>query len=151
MRRRLAALLLALACAPAAAGALSGTVVGIADGDTLTLFDGSRQVRVRLAEIDAPERRQAFGNVARQHLAALCFRTQATVRVQSTDRYGRAVGRVTCGTTDANAAMVSAGLAWVFRRYARDPALYRLEADARRDRRGLWRDPAPIPPWEFRR
>jgi endonuclease YncB( thermonuclease family) len=151
MRGVLLPVLLALTGAAGAAERLTGTVVGIADGDTLTVSDGTRQVRVRLAEIDAPERRQAFGSVARQHLAALCYRTQASVHVLSTDRYGRTVGRVRCGTTDANAAMVSAGLAWVFRRYARDPVLYRLEAEARRDRRGLWRDPAPVPPWAFRR
>ena len=139
------------AASPVSAGVIVGQVVAVADGDTLTVFDGTHQIRVRLAEIDAPERKQAFGTVSRQHLAKLCFRVQARVQVQDFDRYGRAVGRVTCGRTDANAAMVEAGLAWVYRRYARDPGLLQLERGARKTQRGLWRDPAPVPPWEFRR
>lgn len=138
------------AAVPAAAGVIAGQVVAISDGDTLAIFDGQRQHRVRLAEIDAPERKQAFGSVSRQHLARLCFRAQARVHVQDFDRYGRVVGRVTCGRTDANAAMVEAGLAWVYRRYARDLGLFQLERRARAARLGLWRDPAPVAPWDFR-
>ena len=129
---------------------IAGEVVGIADGDTLTVLAGRQEIRVRLSEIDAPERRQAFGTVARQHLAKLCFRKQAVVKAESTDRYGRVVGRVACAGVDANAAMVRAGLAWAYTRYMRDPRIAILEREARAARRGLWRDPAPIPPWAFR-
>lgn len=129
---------------------IAGDVVGVADGDTLTILAGRQEVRVRLSEIDAPERRQAFGTVSRQHLAMLCFRKQAVVMVESTDRYGRVVGRVACAGVDANAAMVRAGLAWAYARYLRDPRIAALEREARVARRGLWRDPNPTPPWSYR-
>lgn len=131
--------------------AIAGEVVAVADGDTLTILAARQEIRVRLSEIDAPERRQAFGTVSRQHLAQLCFRKQAVVTAESTDRYGRVVGRVACAGVDANAAMVRAGLAWAYTRYMRDPRIAILEREARAARRGLWRDPAPIPPWSYRR
>lgn len=137
--------------AQGAARGITGEVVSIADGDTLTVLTGRTQVRVRLAEIDAPERKQAFGSVSRQHLARLCFRKPAVVRQQSIDRYGRVVGHVTCAGVNANAAMVRAGMAWAYKRYVRDPAIFAIEAEARQTKRGLWHDPAPLPPWEFRR
>jgi endonuclease YncB( thermonuclease family) len=135
---------------PAAADVLTGRVVGVSDGDTLTVFDGKAQHRVRLAEIDAPEKNQAFGTVAKSYLSDLCFGGPATVRVETVDRYGRSVGRVTCKGQDANAAMVRAGLAWVYTEYAKDPQLFRLEAEARTAKRQLWRDTRPTPPWQFR-
>lgn len=152
MRRLFAAAALLICCGTSSgAELLTGRVVGVTDGDTLTLYDGKIEVRVRLAEIDAPERSQAFGTVAKQYLSDLCYRAVATVRVIDVDRYGRTVGRVTCTATDANAAMVQAGLAWVYHRYARDPILYRMEAEARAANRHLWGAPDPVPPWEFRR
>lgn len=131
---------------------LLGLVVGVSDGDTLTLLtDDKQQVKVRLAEIDAPEKRQAFGQRSKQSLSDLCYQQQARLQVVDTDRYGRAVARVSCAGTDANAAQVQAGMAWVFDRYAKDQELYRLQDEARVARRGLWVDPEPVPPWEFRR
>lgn len=130
---------------------IAGEVIGIADGDTLTLLAGRQEIRVRLSEIDAPERRQAFGTVSRQYLAKLCFRKQAVVRVESKDRYGRVVGRVACAGVDTNAAMVRGGLAWAYTRYLRDPRIAMLEREARAARLGLWHDQAPTPPWSFRR
>jgi hypothetical protein len=106
---------------------------------------------VRLAEVDAPETGQAFGNRSRQALAALCFRRSAQLRPVSIDRYGRTVAHVDCGGTDAGTAQVSAGLAWVFVRYA--PAgsdLYRIEREARVARVGLWSDPNAVAPWIWR-
>lgn len=141
---------LLVACASGWTRDFRGEVVAIADGDTLTILVGRQQIRVRLAEIDAPERRQAYGTVARQYLARLCFRRTAAVRVQSTDRYGRIVGRVTCAGVDANAAMVRAGLAWAYVRYLRDPQITALQREARQARLGLWRDADPAPPWVFR-
>jgi endonuclease YncB( thermonuclease family) len=89
----------------------------LAGADTLTLLVSGRQVRVRLSGIDAPERRQAYGSVAKAHLACICFRSRAIARGTDVDWYGRVVARVRCGEIDVNAAMVGAGLAWVYRRY----------------------------------
>ncbi len=137
----------------AAAAEIGGRVVGIADGDTLTVLDdGRRQTRVRLAEIDTPEAGQPYGTRARQILSELVFDRAVRVVVQDTDRYGRAVGRVYAGPVDVNAEMVRRGSAWVYRRYSRDPALLALEEEARNAKRGLWALPEAerIPPWEWR-
>lgn len=128
-----------------------GLVVAIADGDTLTVLNEDfQQVKIRLAEIDAPEKRQAFGTRSRQSLGELCHEKRAEVRVTDVDRYKRIVGRVSCGGVDANAAQVRRGMAWVYDRYARDKTLYRLQDEALDARRGLWADPTPIAPWEWR-
>jgi len=131
------------------------TVIGISDGDTLTARcateAGARTLAIRLAEIDSPERRQPYGWKSRQQLAALCFREAAHVRPASVDRYGRTVAHVTCRGADASAEQVRAGMAWVFDRYATHASLYRLEADARQARRGLWSAPDPVAPWDWRR
>jgi endonuclease YncB( thermonuclease family) len=151
LRRVLLALLLVTAI-PAWAETLTGRVVAIADGDTLTLLTPDRrQVKVRLHGIDTPEARQPFGNRARQALSELAFQKPARVEVQDTDRYGRTVGRVYVGPVDVNAELVRHGMAWVYTRYNRDPALPQLEAEARAARRGLWADPQPVPPWDWRR
>lgn len=110
-------------------------VVGISDGDTLTARcdtpQGEQNLKVRLAEIDAPEKAQPWGARSRQNLAQLCFGRTAQVRTQAVDRYGRSVARVRCEGLDANAEQVRAGLAWVFDRYARDRSLF-AEQDAAR-------------------
>ena len=131
-------------------------VVAISDGDTLKvrceqqLQQPARTLTVRLAEIDAPEKRQAFGTRSRAHLAMLCFGRTATVTVSEKDRYGRSVGRVTCGSTDANAAQVQAGMAWAYEQYLSDRSIKTSEEEARAAHRGLWADAAPIPPWRWR-
>jgi endonuclease YncB( thermonuclease family) len=149
--------LLAVFAGPLLATELTGKVVGISDGDTLTLLvpDGTsfKQVRVRLAEIDTPESRQPYGNRAKQALSDLAFNQQARVVVQDTDRYGRTVGRVYVGGVDVNAEMVKQGAAWVYRKYAQDQSLYRLEAEAKTAKRGLWGLPETerCPPWDWRK
>jgi endonuclease YncB( thermonuclease family) len=147
------AIALIAAVQPAFAERIAGRVVGVADGDTLTvLAEGHRQVRVRLAGIDAPERRQPYGTRARQALSALAFGRSAQVEVEEIDRYERAVGRVRVGGRDVNAEMVRRGAAWVYTRYNRDPSLVPLEAEARAARRVLWALPEAerVPPWEWR-
>ncbi len=106
---------------------------------------------VRLAEIDAPEKGQAFGNRSRQHLAELCFEKQAVVKPRTIDRPGRTVARVECDGVDASAELVRPGMAWVFDKYVTDRILYAVQDDARTARRGLWADSHPVPPWEWRR
>jgi micrococcal nuclease len=137
------------------AAILACLVIGIADGDTLTArcatAHGEQNIRVRLAEIDAPEKGQAFGQSSKQHLAALCFRKRAEVKSTATDRYGRTIARVHCEGVDANALQVRAGMARAFTRYLTDPMFRELEREARDGRRGLWADAHPMPPWEWRR
>ncbi|KAA2211609.1 nuclease [Pseudoroseomonas oryzae] len=147
-------LVLLLLSFPALAAELRGEVVGISDGDTLTLLTpDKRQVRVRLAEIDAPESRQPWGSRAQQALSALVFHQAVRVVVQDTDRYGRTVGTVWVGGRNANAEMVRQGQAWVYRQYLRDRSLLALEDEAKQARRGLWALPEAerVPPWQWRR
>jgi endonuclease YncB( thermonuclease family) len=131
---------------------IEGRVVGVSDGDTITLLTTeNQQIKVRLAEIDAPEKAQAFGNKSKQSLSDICFKKVALLDVQDVDRYGRTVARVMCADVDANAEQVKRGFAWVYDRYVKDQSLYSIQSDARENSRGLWRDAVPIPPWEFRR
>lgn len=135
----------------------SGKVVGISDGDTLTLLvpDGSsyKQVKVRLAEIDTPESAQPYGTRAKQALSDLAFNKQARVVVQDTDRYGRTVGLVYVGSVDVNAEMIRQGAAWAYRQYLKDQSLLRLEAEAKTAKRGLWglSEAQRCPPWDWRK
>lgn len=151
---RAAALSLVLSAAPVLAFAMmvEGRVIAVADGDTMTVVDASlRQHRVRLAGIDAPESGQPHGQAARRSLGELCFRRKARVFTIDVDRYGRIVGHVHCDGVDANMAQVRSGYAWVYDKQARDPVLTQAQAKARASRLGLWSDPNPIPPWEWRR
>lgn len=133
------------------AAMLSGRVVAVADGDTLTVLDaGNQQHRIRLAEIDAPEKRQAYGQRAKQSLSDLCYARNAVVAVATQDRYGRSVGRVSCDGVDANLEQVKRGLAWAYRQYRPSAPILQAEASARQARAGLWQDASPTPPWEFR-
>lgn len=140
---------------PALASILACTVIGIADGDTLTArcdaAEGKTNITVRVAEIDAPEKGQAWGTRSRQHLAELCHGKAATVRPRTTDRYGRTVARVECDGIDASAEQVRAGMAWVFDRYVTDRSLYAVQDAARGERRGLWGDAESVAPWEWRK
>jgi len=158
---RLSALLLLISCAFATsslAGTITGKVVSVADGDTITILDGAHaQHKVRLAQIDAPETghgkdkpAQPFGNDSRQSLAELTFGKTVTASCVDTDRYGRSVCGVMVGGLDVNREQVRRGMAWVFGRYATDRALYAIQEEARAARRGLWSDPRPIAPWEWR-
>jgi endonuclease YncB( thermonuclease family) len=128
-----------------------GKVVKIADGDTLTILANNQQLKIRLSEIDTPERKQPFGTRAKQALSELAFGKLARVVEVTVDRYGRIVGRVYVGKTDVNRELVAQGFAWVYRKYSNDAELLRLEAEAKQKGLGLWADPNPIPPWEWRR
>jgi micrococcal nuclease len=149
-------LALALACAFPALAEITrfvGEVVGLRDGDTLSIMQHGKAVTVRLHGIDTPEKGQAFGTRARQCTGALVFRQTVTVVVQDTDRYGRLVGEVLLPDgRSLNQELVRAGCAWWYQQYAPgDPTLARLEAEARAAKRGLWSDPHALAPWEWRR
>lgn len=159
MKRRLTSLLilpLILLATAQAQPSLTGEVVGISDGDTLTLLTPAKeQKRIRLAEIDTPESKQPYGTRSRQALSALVFRQQVRVEVVEIDRYGRTVGRVyrVSDGLDVNAELVRLGAAWVYRQYNRDKSLLALEREAQAAKRGLWSLPEAerMPPWEWRR
>ncbi len=142
-------ILLALLASPAWAD-FTGKVVAVADGDTITVLRDHVQVKVRLTEIDAPEKKQAFGNRSKESLSAMCFEKTATLADKGKDRYGRTLARVACDGIDANAEQVRRGMAWVYDRYVTDKGLYAEQADAKAQRRGLWADANPVPPWDFR-
>ena len=135
----------------ALAAELVARVVAIHDGDTLTVLLEQKQVRIRLIDIDAPELKQPFGQQSRKALASLCARQTATVLSYGQDRYGRTLGRVTCSGINANADQVRRGMAWVFERYApKDSPLYAIQRQAQASKLGLWVDPRPIAPWDWR-
>lgn len=139
---------------PSAAQDITGRVVAISDGDTLTLLRaGKRQVKVRLAEIDAPEKGQPYGTKAKQALSDLSFGKTVTALYVDTDRYGRTVARLYVGDVDVNAEMIRRGAAWAYRKYLTDETLLALEGEAKSARRGLWSLPEEqrVPPWEWRK
>ncbi len=137
---------------PAAVAANEGRVVAIADGDTFTLLtDDKRQVKVRLHGIDCPEKKQDFGQVARQRLSELVFDKRVRLNIKDTDRYGRTVAVVYQNNACINEELLKEGLAWHYTRYDRNPEWERLEKEARRHKAGLWRQPHPTPPWEWRK
>lgn len=126
-------------------------VVGVHDGDTVTCLDETNtQQKVRLAEIDAPELGQDYGKVARESLAELVFGKTVTVQEEGKDRYGRWIAHMQVDGVDVNRRMVAGGNAWHYADYSRDTALATLQDQARSQRLGLWAQPDPVPPWEFR-
>lgn len=135
-----------------AATLLEGWVVGVADGDTLTILDANRQQhKIRLAQIDAPESGMPYGRVAKKALSDAVYRRTVTVQAGELDRYGRVLGTVYLDQKNINLQMVASGYAWAYRRYVTDIAYCRAEAQARDSRRGLWAEKKPIPPWQWRR
>jgi endonuclease YncB( thermonuclease family) len=137
---------------------VAGRVVGVSDGDTITVLDaGKTQHVVRLGGIDAPERKQPFGSAAKEVLSSAVFDRRVEARCWKRDRYGREICSVFVGTRDVGLAMIQDGYAWHYKAFeqeqsADDRAAYaRTEADARSARRGLWRDAAPVPPWDWRK
>ena len=129
----------------------TGKVVKVADGDTITVLRGGEQIKIRLAGIDAPEKAQPFGNVARQSMSEMLFGKEVRVVEQGRDRYGRTIGRVYQGDVDVSAVQIKQGMAWVYRKYTKEAALYQLEDEAKQHRLGLWADAEPTPPWAWRK
>ena len=151
-----AAMLVLCLVSQAQAETLLGKVIHVQDGDSITVLDDTRtQHKIRLTGIDAPERRQAFGNVAKESLAEQVAGQSVAVEWDKVDRYGRKVGKVLLGGLDSNLVQVKRGLAWHYKKYEREqsPAdrqsYAAAEAEARAAKLGLWRD-AALPPWEFR-
>ena len=147
-------LLVLLLTSSAFGGEISGKVIGIADGDTFTLLTTDKQqVKIRLAEIDAPESGQPYGNESKQALSDLIFGKDVRVVEQTTDRYGRTVGRPYVGGLDVSAEMVHMGAAWAYRDYLKDKRLLTREGRAKTNKRGVWglSEAQNMAPWEWRR
>lgn len=146
-----------LAClGHARADVLEGQVVGITDGDTVTVLVDRREVKVRVAGIDAPEKKQAFGQRSKEHLSDCAFGKAVSVQWNKTDRYGRTIGKVVSGGVDCGLRQVQDGMAWHYKAYAKEQtpvdrtAYADAESQASARKVGLWSDPHPTPPWEFR-
>jgi endonuclease YncB( thermonuclease family) len=157
-----------LCAGPVAAEVLLGRVVGVSDGDTITVLDDQRQAhKIRVAGIDAPEKAQPFGQRSKVNLSSLVFNRDVEVVGNKRDRYGRTVAKILVAESgctapdcpkiiDAGLMQVMAGLAWWYRAYAKDQSpqdrlrYEAAEADARQWQVGLWQDSGPTPPWEWR-
>ncbi len=133
------------------AAEMRGKVIRVLDGDTIEVLQGKKPVRIRLANIDAPEKTQAFGRWSTNQLKGLVAAQPVTVTYTQTDRYGRIIGNVfTTNGTEASRFMVQSGGAWVYERYNTDKALPALQREAQKQKHGLWADSQPMPPWEWR-
>lgn len=151
MKKITAFLTLSLITQIVEADLLTGQVISISDGDTLTILTESKQkIIVRLNAIDAPEKNQAFSNASKKSLYSICFKKAAIVETFGLDKYGRTIGDVTCNEVNANKHQVDNGMAWVYRKYSNDATLIELETQAKNMGLGLWDDPNPVPPWDFR-
>lgn len=130
---------------------IEGNVVRVLDGDTIEVLQDRTPVRIRLINIDAPEKKQPSGRWSTNQLKSLIAGQPVTVTYTQTDRYGRVLGRVvTTNGIEANRYMVQNGAAWVYDQYNTDPSLPALQREARAQKRGLWADSQPVPPWEWR-
>ncbi len=128
-----------------------GKVVGVSDGDTITVLTAEkREVKVRLFGVDCPEKSQDFGSKAKGFTSAMVFGRQVEVKEKDTDRYGRVVGVVLCEGKNLNLELVKAGLAWHYKQYSKSKELAKAEQEARDGKAGLWSQQNPQPPWEFR-
>jgi len=137
------------------ASAWEGMVVKVLDGDSLQVKVNGRTVEIRLYGIDAPEYKQPYSNKAKQFVRRMAGGQEVSVEKMDVDRYGRLVALVSVGDRLVNRELVAAGLAWYYPRYCRKQPLCRelaeLEDKARQEKKGLWRDPAPVSPWEWKR
>lgn len=146
--------MLVFAATQSDAADLTGRVVGVSDGDTITLLTIEKQtIKIRLAEIDAPESGQPYGSKSKQVLSDLVFGQEIRVSVQTTDRYGRTVGRPYIGDLDVCEEMIRTGAAWVYRQYLQDRSLLELESAAKTSRKGIWglSEAQQVPPWDWRK
>ena len=149
---RTSAVILALCVCPILAHAeFTGKVVGVIDGDSIRVMHEDKAEQIRLIGVDCPERGQPFGTRAREYTSELVFGQDVTVYGDRRDRYGRRLAEVLLPDgRSLNQELIKAGLAWWFRKYSKDLRLGELEREARVAKRGLWVEPRPVPPWEWR-
>jgi endonuclease YncB( thermonuclease family) len=156
--RVLVAIAFAVLTTTSSADTLIGRVVGIADGDTLTLLDErNTQHKIRLSGIDSPEKGQPFGQVCKKSLSDLAYDRVVAVESSKLDRYGRAIGKVLVNGADANLEQVRRGCGWHYKKYQNEQSLddrliySKAEDRARVSKVGLWADTEPVPPWNWRK
>ena len=147
---RISLLLFALLTSISFAGVITGKVIKVADGDTITILVDKTQVKVRLAGIDAPESKQDFGNKSKHLLASHVAGKVVKVDVSGKDRYGRSIGTIYAGKVNINASMVRAGMAWQYLKYDKSKELRDAQAHAKIHKLGLWSQGVAIAPWEYR-
>lgn len=136
----------------AQAKTLVGNVVGILDGDTIEVLNNQQKsYRIRLNQIDAPEKKQPFGQKSKQYLSSLIYGKTVTIEWDKTDRYRRILGTIFYNKQNINIAMVRQGYAWAYTQYVTDNAYIVMQQQAQQRRLGLWIDKSPTPPWEWRR
>ena len=140
------------------AGTIAGNVVRVSDGDTLVVLDSNKvQYKIRLVGIDAPEKKQAYGKKSKENLSDLVAGKFVVVEYDKLDRYQRILGKILLNSKDMNLEQIKSGMAWHYKKYQKeqsqsDRMLYsEAEVDAISAKRGLWYDPSPIPPWEYRK
>ena len=131
--------------------AVVGKVVKVVDGDTLHVYSNKKTYKIRLSGIDAPERGQAYGKRAKEHLEFLVAGKQVIAIVESKDRYGRYVASVKVQSKDVCAEMLTAGYAWHYKQYDNNKYYDELQREAKEEKRGLWIDKKPQAPWEYRK
>ncbi len=135
-----------------AANAHLWRVVGVYDGDTITCIDDTNtQQKIRMAEIDAPELGQDFGTVSREAMAAMVFGKTVDVTDSGKDRYGRWIGHISVNGLNVNREMIATGNAWHYSAYSSDPSLAAVQSQAQTQKLGLWAQPNPTPPWNYRK
>jgi micrococcal nuclease len=131
---------------------LTGKVVSVSDGDTITILKDQTQIKIRLNGIDCPEKKQDFGQVAKNFTSDLCFGKEVTIKSFGEDRYGRTIADVILPDGRIlNQELVKAGLAWHYKKYSKDTVLAEMEINARKEKIGLWKQGNEIAPWEFRK
>ncbi len=135
----------------ASAFEFTGKVVSVADGDTITVLYGKKEYKIRFQHIDCPESSQAFGTKAKQVLSNKVFGKTVTVRWTEKDRYERILGDVYIGKRRINAEMVQEGMAWHYKFFSKDATVAAAEVKARAAKLGIWSQPNPVPPWDFRK
>jgi micrococcal nuclease len=121
------------------------------DGDTVKIKDASKVYKLRITDIDAPERTQTYGLKSRRALMKFCKNAKLQVQLLDMDKYGRKLGKLECNNQDASFYMVKNGHAWFYQQYSSDSALELAELEARNHKRGLWKTQHPTPPWVWRK
>lgn len=133
------------------ARAFSARVIAVIDGDTVLVLRNRHPVKVRLADIDAPEKGQDFGMASRRSLADMVSGKQIRVSTRAVDKYGRLVALLSIDGLDVNEEQVRRGMAWQYSHYFRDPHYMSLQAEAQKSGRGLWVQAHPVKPWQWRK
>ena len=126
-------------------------ILAVTDGDKVVASCDHHQMIIRLAEIDAPEKRQDFGHKSKLSLSEMCLYKNAEIIPKTKDRFGRTVGYVNCSGIDANTEQIKRGMAWVFDQYVSDKSLYDIQNRAKSSHLGIWQHESPTPPWEWRK